>query len=251
MESLPEFTQWLANHEDWILGSIGLLAFIESLALVGIIVPGVALLFAGAVAAGSSGVDLWQLLLAGFIGAVLGDWVSFFLGRHYHQTITRIPPFSTHPQWLEKCERFFKRYGLISIVAGRFIGPIRPVMPLVAGMMEMAPSRFLTVDFLSGMAWAPLYLLPGYFIGEAAETASTAVHKQLAFLIVAVISLWIISQLAWVFRNRLLPRISGKAFAYSLVLGSAGIIIMTYCLTTKTAWLPEYNQWFAIRHITA
>ena len=79
---ISELSQWLQGNPGWILIAVGLLAFVESLALVGIIVPGVALLFAAAAAAGAANIPLFQVLLSAFVGAVFGDGLSFFLGKH-------------------------------------------------------------------------------------------------------------------------------------------------------------------------
>ncbi|HEX4939666.1 MAG TPA: phosphoesterase, partial [Candidatus Kapabacteria bacterium] len=99
---LDVLMQWLNQHQDWILFFLALLSFLECLALVGIVVPGVVLLVGVSTAAGSAGMDVWHVLLAGFIGAALGDGVSYLLGYHYHHVIRRLPPFSTHPHWIEK-----------------------------------------------------------------------------------------------------------------------------------------------------
>ncbi len=203
--SSAELTAWLASHEQWILVGIAATAFLESLAIVGVVVPGVAILFAMAAAAGSADFALFPVLIAAFIGAVLGDGISFFLGRHYHHWIKKLPPFSRNPQWIDKGERFFQRYGLISVVIGRFVGPIRPVLPLVAGMLEMAPSRFLSINFLSALGWAPLYILPGYFVGNAAEeTTLTAQH--IIFAIGSIIAGWLLAQILWVIKARCITR---------------------------------------------
>ena len=173
--------RWLGEHQDWILISIALISFLESLAIVGIVVPGVALLFAAGTAAGSTGLDPVWVLFAAFCGAVAGDGLSFLLGYRYHGKIRQIPPFRTRPEWIEKGERFFRKYGLMGIVIGRFVGPIRPVMPLVAGFMQMKPTSFITVNMLSAIAWAPFYLMPGYLVGASLEAEGALSGRHLLF----------------------------------------------------------------------
>ncbi|WVM90805.1 VTT domain-containing protein [Halopseudomonas pachastrellae] len=77
--------------------------------------------------------------------------------------------FRRHPQWIDRGERFFRRYGWVSVVLGRFIGPIRPIIPLVAGMFDMPAWRFVAINLLSALVWAPAYLIPGYSAGRAAR----------------------------------------------------------------------------------
>lgn len=154
---------------NWLLASIGLIAFAESLAFAGIIIPGVALLFAAAVAAGQNQVPVWYVLLAAYIGAIAGDLISFWLGRHAAPYVRNHWPFNRQPHWLDKGQRFFQRHGSLSVVIGRFVGPIRPVIPFIAGTLGMKQSLFITFNLISALAWAPVYILPGYFLGSSSE----------------------------------------------------------------------------------
>ncbi|GGO86584.1 phosphoesterase [Marinobacterium nitratireducens] len=145
------------------------LALCESLAFVGVLVPGVALLFAVALAAGEQGQPLLPILIAAFAGAVVGDGLSFLLGRHAEDWLQRHWPLNAHPGWHRRGAAFFQRYGLLSIVLGRFIGPVRPVVPFIAGTFDMPAMRFFTVNILSALAWAPAYIVPGFLVGRSAD----------------------------------------------------------------------------------
>lgn len=160
---------WLDANQDLLGPAIIAVAFIESFAILGIMVPGVALLAAAAFIAGTGVLDLFTALACAFTGAVLGDCSSFFIGRYFHRYIPRLWPFRQHQSWIDRGERFFARHGVASIVIGRFVGPIRPVMPLVAGTMTMPATTFVVVDIASALLWAPLYILPGYLAGSALE----------------------------------------------------------------------------------
>lgn len=165
-DSLAHLTQWLELNPHWIAATIGLTALVESLAWVGILVPGVAVLFAASALAGSLEMAPWACLAAAALGAFAGDSSSFFLGRHAQGPLRRRWPLRQHPQWLERGEAFLARHGKVSIILGRFLGPIRPVLPFTAGALQMPPSRFLWVDGLSSLLWAPAYILPGYLAGR-------------------------------------------------------------------------------------
>ncbi|HSP30676.1 MAG TPA: bifunctional DedA family/phosphatase PAP2 family protein [Halomonas sp.] len=142
------------------------IALVESLALVGLLVPGVVLITTTASLAGHQDIALPWLISAAFVGAILGDSISFALGyRHREQVIQRWP-LSQHPEWLGRGARFFERYGVSSVFIGRFVGPVRPIIPLVAGMMQMPPRTFLWANLTSAALWAPAYILPGYLLGR-------------------------------------------------------------------------------------
>ena len=169
MESLltGDLLNWLSSHTRWLGLAIFLIALVESLAIAGLLVPGVVLIFAASALAGGGDLGLMAALSWAFAGAVCGDLISFVMGRWFHQDIRRMRLFARHPHWLDRGESFFRQYGTYSIVLGRFIGPIRPIIPMVAGMFDMPFWRFLLVNILSAVAWAPAYVLPGYVAGNA------------------------------------------------------------------------------------
>jgi undecaprenyl-diphosphatase len=179
--------QWLASHQDWLGPLIAGIAFVESFALIGIVVPGVVLLYIAAFLAGSDALPIGTTLLWAFTGAVLGDGSSYLIGRYFHRHLPHIWPFSRHRDWLAKGEHFFYEYGGLSIVIGRFLGPIRPVMPLVAGSLFMPRWLFFSLNISSALAWAPAYILPGYFAGAAIEDSKHWRNYIIAGVVVLVI----------------------------------------------------------------
>ncbi|MBL4610026.1 MAG: DedA family protein [Pseudomonas sp.] len=159
--------EWLGDHRQWLGLAIFLIALLESLAIAGLVIPGVVLLLAVTAMAGGGGMSFAAALAWAFCGAVLGDLLSFALGRTLHQDIRRIGLFRRHPQWIARGEAFFRRYGLLGIFIGRFVGPIRPIIPMVAGMLDMPTLRFVAINLLSALAWAPVYVTPGFVAGRA------------------------------------------------------------------------------------
>jgi undecaprenyl-diphosphatase len=160
---------WLTVNPNWVLLTIASIAFVESLALAGIVVPGVLLLFMVAAVAGNVGLALWPVLMAGFFGAVAGDILSFYIGHHFKNRLDTHWPFSRYPKAIEAGKSFFTQHGGKSVVIGRFVGPIRPVLPLVAGIAGMSQIRFISFNLASAVAWSPLYILPGYIAGTATQ----------------------------------------------------------------------------------
>jgi membrane protein DedA with SNARE-associated domain/membrane-associated phospholipid phosphatase len=160
-------TLWLSANPEWLGLAIFLLACGECLAIVGILVPGTVLLFAVAALAGNGALGLGETLLLAFCGGLLGDCLSYALGRYFHQDIGRLPVLRNHPQWLNSAHGYFVRYGVASLLVGRFIGPLRPMLPMVAGMFDMPFVRFFSVSLLAGVGWSIAYMLPGWATGAA------------------------------------------------------------------------------------
>lgn len=165
--NLDVFNQWIASHPQWLGMIVFLVAFLECAAVVGLVLPGVLMLFALAVLAGGGALGLGETLFLAFAGGMLGDLSSYWLGRRFHQDIRRLPLLRSHPEWLAGAEGFVARYGVASLLVGRFIGALRPFLPLVAGMLDMPFGRFLAVSILAAAGWSVAYLLPGWTTGAA------------------------------------------------------------------------------------
>ncbi len=198
-ELLQQLLQWVSAYPGWTGVVVCITAFAESLAIVGVIVPGVAILFGVGALIGAGALDFWHMVSWAAAGAVLGDGLSYWIGKRYQTQLTNTWPFNKHPKSLEKGTAFFQRYGGKSVAMGRFFGPIRAVIPLVAGMMNMPSNRFLIANILSALAWAPAYLLPGMAFGASMELASEVALSLVILLVTLVISLWF---LGW-FSHRL------------------------------------------------
>jgi len=204
--SLAPLFDWLATHRGVTGLLVALVAFFESLAVVGLFLPGVVLMFGIGALVGAGALDLWPTLAWAAAGAVAGDSVSFWLGRHFHQRLRIIWPLRTHPELLARATDFFHHHGGKSVFLGRFIGPIRPIIPAVAGMLEMPTGRFLVVNLLSALLWAPLYTLPGMVfaasLGVAAEVAGRLALLLVLLLTLLVMVLWVTRRLYRLFHRR-------------------------------------------------
>ncbi|MDT8437716.1 MAG: DedA family protein [Wenzhouxiangellaceae bacterium] len=198
--NLPDFQtllQWAAAHPGWVV-TIGLvLAFVEALAVVGVIVPGILLLFLLGALVGWDVPLLTALAIACALGAIAGDGLSYWLGRRAGDGLAQVWPFRTRPQWLEQGRAFFDRHGGKSVFIARFIGPLRPIVPLVAGSMNMSPSKFLPRMILACLVWAPSMLLPGVLFGESLALAAEFGGRLTLLLVVVIVGL---GTLAWLAR---------------------------------------------------
>lgn len=161
-----DWTAFIEANARWAVPIVFLVAFAESVALLGFAVPAAALI-AGAgvlVATGASGFA--ETCAAAVLGAILGDAASYWLGRTYGDRIEGLPPFRRKPELLARANRFFARHGGKSVFLARFIAPLRPVVPLVAGMTAMPHATFQAANILSALVWAPLLLASGVAMGK-------------------------------------------------------------------------------------
>ncbi len=150
------------DHVVWTPVIVFALGFAESIAFVSLFVPSTILFLAiGGLhsAAGGSFVTVW---MAGAIGASIGDVISYAAGRYFKNDVDRIWPFSRMPGLLPKARALFERWGFWSLIAGKFIGALRPFVPVVAGMMHMPWLVFGAGAITSSLIWAGVFLAPGY-----------------------------------------------------------------------------------------
>lgn len=151
-----------------VLGLTYLIALLESLAIVGILLPGVAILFALSAYASSLMPFSW-LMAAAMAGAFTGDTLSFLLGQKLKWRIKDWRIIQKHQDYFHKSQHICQNYGVIGLLVGRFIGPVRPLMPMMAGILAFPPARFYTTAIIGCLAWAPVYLGPAYFLGSKSE----------------------------------------------------------------------------------
>ncbi|MBL8838737.1 MAG: DedA family protein [Alphaproteobacteria bacterium] len=161
--------EFISAHQSWAGPIVFFLAFGESLAFVSLLLPATAAMVFVGVLIGQGALDFWWIVMWAVPGAATGDWISFLIGRYFRETVTRIWPFTRHPEMLAQAHSFFHRWGVASVFLGRFLGPVRAVIPLVAGMMDMPRMRFQVANWTSATLWAPYWLGVGIF-GDLAFT---------------------------------------------------------------------------------
>lgn len=206
-ESVQPFLDWITAHPTWSGFIVFLISLSESLAIVGLVVPGIVMMTAIGGMMGSGHLPFWETLSWAILGAIAGDGISYWLGYHYHEHLRDFWPFKQFPKLLARGEAFFRHHGGKSIIFGRFVGPVRPMIPVIAGMMDMSPKRFLFFNILSALAWAPLYSLPGILIGASLGTLSSEAASRVGILVLLfLLALWLIYEIllligAWIIKT--------------------------------------------------
>lgn len=163
---LEQLIDWLSYYPMILTLMVGLIAFLESLVIVGIFVPGVVILFALAGASSAAEIPFVWIYLSAVSGAFMGDGLSYYLGYHHQDWLLKFKTFQKNPHWIPKAEKFFQKYGIYAIIIGRFVGAVRPIIPMVAGLLKFKPRTFIIIDLLSAWVWGLFYLLPGYLTGS-------------------------------------------------------------------------------------
>jgi membrane protein DedA with SNARE-associated domain/membrane-associated phospholipid phosphatase len=168
----------------------------ESVAIIGTIVPGSVTMTAIGTLAGAGIIPLYETILWAILGAVVGDGISYWMGYHFKDRLRNMWPFKNNPSILQTGETFVHKYGTMSVFIGRFVGPVRALVPLVAGMLGMKPLQFIIANVASAIGWAPVYMLPGILLGAASLELppDIAIHVILVLFLIflfIILCLWV------------------------------------------------------------
>ncbi len=225
VESVVSFVR---EHQSWAAPIAFLVAFGESFCFLSLIVPGTAILIGISALLAASGIDIHVLtpaILAAGLGGTLGYAASFWIGRYFQDSVHKIWPFSTRPHLITQAEEFFATYGAFGVFLGHFFGPVRAVLPVVAGMFKMREIPFQIANVLSAFIWAGGVIAPAFFLVTFKEevVAFLTAHEYLVAAVLALLA----------FANSI-PRpvlfvptlILALALASVLVLGSGNVTLV-------------------------
>lgn len=186
--ALTDLMNWVHAHPHWAGLFVLTVSALESFLVVGLVVPGSVVMFGIGTMIAAGSMELVPTLIWAAVGAVLGDGTSYFIGRHYHQRLRVMWPFRKYPQLITRGMDFFHQHGGKSIFLARFVGPVRPLLPAVAGMLDMPAQRFFLVNTLSALLWSPAYILPGVLFGASLGVAAE-IAGHLALLLALLVGL--------------------------------------------------------------
>jgi membrane protein DedA with SNARE-associated domain len=187
MQIIDSIVHFSKLHPDYAIALTFIMAFAESLIVVGGFIPGSLAITAIGILAGSGILNISSTFIAAIIGAILGDTGSFLIGKHFKDNLKNFFIFKQYPRTLKIGKHYFAQHGGKSVFFGRFIGPIRAIVPAVAGMMGMPIFNFLCANILSAIGWSALFFVPGVLIGMGHSQLQD--HFKQLLIILAVVLL--------------------------------------------------------------
>jgi membrane-associated protein len=180
----------LESLTDYVSGSRWTYAFLFGISALDVVFPVVpsetAVIIAG-VLAGQGDLILWLIIPCAALGAILGDNVTYLIGRMAGERIVERFFKGERRKRIDWAERQMRERGPYLIVVGRFIPGGRTAVTLSAGTLEMPWRRFIFFDVLAGIAWASYASLLGYFGGRTFEESPLKAFA-LAFAIALAVS---------------------------------------------------------------
>ncbi|WP_311043811.1 DedA family protein [Rhizobium sp. NZLR1] len=225
---LSSVIHWLSAHSHIAYIAVFLLALSESIPIMGVVVPGTAVIIALSALVPNGVLLLWPLMAAATFGAIVGDGLSFWLGHRYHREILCLWPLKRYPELIERSEAFFKRHGDKSVFIARFAPGVRAFIPLLAGMLGMPVRRFYAVNITSALVWAPSHILPGVLVGVTFGALGSAARPLAILLVILLATGWVTWRLGrWVLRR--------------------GFPLLEVLVTEARRWSETRNTWLSRR----
>lgn len=163
-----------------------IISVLESTPILGSLTPGMLLMMFFGATAFLNGISLGYVILFGFLGAVIGDILGYLLGKYAGGWMVK------HKKLLKEVHiefgrSFFSRHGGKSILIGRFVGIIRPIVPVIAGSIQMSFRKFLFWNVLGAFLWVTFYAGIGYFFGHYTYMVDKIISRaSWVFFIIAI-----------------------------------------------------------------
>jgi membrane-associated protein len=150
----------------WTYVILFFIIFLETGFVIFPFLPGDSLLFVSGAAAASGIMDLWWVIIAIVLGAVLGDTVNYWIGNFLglHVFLERFPTLVKR-EYIDRTYVFYDKYGGLTIFVARFVPVVRTFAPFLAGIGSMNYKRFLFYNVLGAVSWTLLFVIGGYFFG--------------------------------------------------------------------------------------
>jgi membrane protein DedA with SNARE-associated domain len=181
-----------------------LAALLEAVPIVGSVIPGSTIILALSALVPGGELKLVPVLASAAAGAALGDGIAFWIGHRSQREILSAWPMSRYPTIVAQSEAFFNRFGMLAVLFGRFVPPIRAFVPITAGALGMPPARFFPVNLVAVLLWAPAHVLPGVLAVSALHEYGLGHHTGIAkhYWMPAVIIVAALAGLAtWIFHR--------------------------------------------------
>lgn len=169
-ELLDDFSEFLGQ---WTYLAVGVLAFLETGAFVGLIAPGETFVILAGAVAGQGTTDIVLTVAIVWFSAWAGDTTSFFIGKRLGRdfVLKHGPRVKITRERFESVESYFDRHGGKTILIGRFIGLVRALAPFIAGSSGMQYRAFVPYSVLGTGLWSATFALLGYAFSQSLDKA--------------------------------------------------------------------------------
>jgi len=167
----------------------GVVIFSETGLFFGFFLPGDTLILTAGLFASQGFFSFGLLFIVLTLSAIIGDMVGYLSGQKLGTYwFNKKESFFFKRGYIEKAEKFYNKYGVMTIVLARFVPIVRTFAPIIAGVIKMKYRTFFLYNVLGAVLWVGGIGVIGYFLGGILPK-NTILHGALiAFIFVSAIT---------------------------------------------------------------
>ncbi len=176
------------------------MTLLEALLVVGLLIPILGVMLGAGALVAQGVLHPVEAILWCSAGAAVGDFISYLMGRGLGgRRATRLL-FAGKRRLLARAKLLTRRHGVLAIAAARYMGPARPLIPILAGMSRSGGWSFQLANVLSAPLWVISLLAPGYLAARNLQMFGTnpALASSLALAVILAVGAGIL----WLKRER-------------------------------------------------
>lgn len=152
----------VVEHRLLVCAILAVVTLLEALMLVGVLIPIMAVMLTAGALIATGSLHPVEVIVWCSVGAALGDAISYLMGRHMGAWAVRHPVLAKHRRTVARARLYTRRYGVLALAVARYLGPLRPFVPMAAGMTRMRDWTFHAANTVTAPVWVITVLAPGY-----------------------------------------------------------------------------------------
>ncbi|QCI26663.1 DedA family protein [Buchnera aphidicola (Thelaxes californica)] len=175
---------------------IGIISFAESLLIISFLFPSIVFMTAIGTLIGNRQLNLYSAWFGSTIGCLFGDWLSYYIGWKFKKWLNNLFLFQKYQTIFRLTKSALYQYSVLTILIGRFIGPTRPIISIISGMLQLPIKKFFLPNIVACILWPILYFLPGIVAGITINNPELIAKKDnfkilLIFIfLINIIGIW-------------------------------------------------------------
>lgn len=207
-----------------------MISFLESLAFIGLILPGMIIMGGLGSLIGTGKLNLYNAWFLSTIGCILGDTISYCIGIKYAEKIKKIRLIQKKIKFFDKTKHALKKYSFISIFIGKFIGPIRPLIPITSGVLKIPIYKFIVPNYMACSIWPIIYFFPGILGTMLVQLVNKIpkVYFFLIYIILLIITFFMLIYFFYILYNIYMNK-TNKTYLYLLYYKKINYLIIMLC----------------------
>ena len=144
---------FLTNNSQYAWIAVFLFAFLESFVLSGIVVSSAILFSVCIFVYNMELMPLYLIVPVACLGAHIGDMSGFFFGKTVGPSLLSSKFMKKREKLIIRAQKFLDKTGSFTVLLGRFVPAIRPIVPFLLGISDLKAVRFYIADVIACLCW--------------------------------------------------------------------------------------------------